>query len=101
MIEWFTGQPGHGKTLQAIARALEFQKDGRIVYVCNVRDFDYEKTGMRKMTPEEFRKWPEFLPPGSVCLVDEAYEHDMLPKRPPGAKVLTTWNVSRRIVTTA
>lgn len=87
MIEWFTGQPGHGKTLQAIARALEFQKDGRIVYVCNVRDFDYEKTGMRKMTPEEFRKWPEFLPPGSVCLVDEAYEHDMLPKRPPGAKV--------------
>lgn len=87
MIYWFTGQPGHGKTLQAIARAMEFQKQGRIVYVCNVRDFDYAKTGMLPMKPEEFRDWMNFLPDGAVALVDEAYEHGMLPKRPPGAAV--------------
>ena len=55
MIYWYTGQPGHGKTLQAINKALEFQKKGRIVYVCNVRDFDYAKTGMLEMKPEQFR----------------------------------------------
>lgn len=87
MIYWFTGQPGHGKTLQAIARAMEFQKQGRIVYVCNVRDFDYAKTGMLPMKPEDFRNWMQFLPDGAVCLVDEAYEHGMLPKRAPGAAV--------------
>lgn len=87
MIYWYTGQPGHGKTLHAIDRAIEFKEKGRIVYVCNVRDFDYDKTGMFKMTPEQFRDWTNFLPDGAVALVDEAYEHEMLPKRPPGAKV--------------
>lgn len=85
MIYWYTGQPGHGKTLQAINKALEFQKKGRIVYVCNVRDFDYAKTGMLEMKPEQFRDWMNFLPDGAVALVDEAYEHGMLPKRPPSA----------------
>lgn len=87
MIYWYTGQPGHGKSLCAIARAMEFRDQGRIVYVCNVREFDYDKTGMLKMTPEQFRNWMEFLPDGAVALVDEAYEHDMLPKRPPSSKV--------------
>lgn len=87
MIYWFTGQPGHGKTLHAIARALEFKAQGRAVYVCNVRGFDYGKAGMQPMTPEQFRDWMTFLPDGAVALVDEAYEHDMLPKRPPSAKV--------------
>ena len=87
MIYWFTGQPGHGKTLHAIARALEFKSQGRMVYVCNVRGFDYGKAGMTPMTPEQFRDWMNFLPDGAVCLVDEAYEKDMLPKRAPGAKV--------------
>ena len=87
MIYWYTGQPGHGKTLCAIARAMEFKEQGRLVYVCNVRDFDYEKTGMEKMTPADFRDWMNFLPDGAVCLVDEAYEQEMLPKRPPGSKV--------------
>lgn len=87
MIYWYTGQPGHGKTLQAIARALEFKKQGRAVYVCNVRDFDYAKTGMLEMKPEDFRNWMQFLPDGAVCLVDEAYEHGMLPKRPPSQKL--------------
>lgn len=87
MIYWYTGQPGHGKTLCAIARALEFKAQGRIVYVCNVRDFDYDKTGCLPMTPEQFRDWPDFLPDGAVCLVDEAYEHGMLPKRPAAQKV--------------
>lgn len=87
MIYWFTGQPGHGKTLCAIARALEFKQQGRRVFVCNVRDFDYEKTGMEKLTPEQFRNWMQELPDGAVCLVDEAYEHGMLPKRSAAQKV--------------
>lgn len=87
MIYWFTGQPGHGKTLHAIARALEFKAQGRMVYVCNVRGFDYAKAGMQAMTPEQFRDWMNFLPDGAVALVDEAYEHEMLPKRAPGAKL--------------
>ncbi len=87
MIYWFTGQPGHGKTLHAIEKLLEFKDKGRIVYACNIRQFDYAKTGVLEMTPEQFRDWPNFLPDGAVALVDEAYEHDMLPKRPPGSKV--------------
>lgn len=87
MIYWYTGQPGHGKTLHAIERALEFKASGRRVYVCNVRDFDYDKAGMERMTPDDFRNWMDFLPDGAVALVDEAYEHEMLPKRSPGAKV--------------
>ena len=87
MIYWYTGQPGHGKTLCAIARALEFKAQGRRVFVCNVRDFDYEKTGCEKLTPDQFRNWMQELPDGAVCLVDEAYEHGMLPKRAPSQKV--------------
>ncbi|MEV5119890.1 zonular occludens toxin domain-containing protein [Stenotrophomonas indicatrix] len=87
MIYWFTGQPGHGKTLHAIERLLEFKDQGRIVYACNIREFDYAKAGVLEMTPEQFRDWPSFLPDGAVALVDEAYEHGMLPKRPPGGKV--------------
>lgn len=87
MIYWFTGQPGHGKTLHAIERLLEFKDQGRIVYACNIREFDYQKTGVLQMTPEQFCDWPNFLPDGAVALVDEAYEHGMLPKRPPGSKV--------------
>jgi len=87
MIYWFTGQPGHGKTLHAIERLLEFKDQGRMVYACNIREFDYAKTGVLEMTPEQFRDWPTFLPDGAVALVDEAYEHGMLPKRPPGSKV--------------
>ncbi|WP_313172021.1 zonular occludens toxin domain-containing protein [Stenotrophomonas sp.] len=87
MIYWFTGQPGHGKTLHAIERLLEFKDQGRIVYACNIREFDYAKTGVLEMTPEQFKDWPNFLPDGAVALVDEAYEHGMLPKRPSGSKV--------------
>lgn len=87
MIYWYTGLPGHGKTLHAIERLLEFKDQGRMVYACNIREFDYAKTGVLELTPEQFRDWPAFLPDGAVALVDEAYEHGMLPKRAPGAKV--------------
>lgn len=87
MIYWFTGQPGHGKTNQALKMANDFKQKGRPVYVCNVRKFLPEKAGMHTMTPEQFIDWCNFLPDGAVALVDEAYEHNMLPKRPPGAKV--------------
>ncbi|UUE98319.1 zonular occludens toxin domain-containing protein [Xanthomonas hortorum pv. pelargonii] len=87
MIYWYTGQPGHGKTLHAIDRLLEFKDQGRIVYACNIREFDYAKTGVLEMTPQQFCDWPNFLPDGAVALVDEAYEHGMLPKRPNSSKV--------------
>uniref|UniRef100_UPI003F7ECCB8 zonular occludens toxin domain-containing protein n=1 Tax=Xanthomonas sp. 0924 TaxID=2835534 RepID=UPI003F7ECCB8 len=87
MIYWYTGQPGHGKTLHAIDRLLEFKDQGRIVYACNIREFDYGKTGVLEMTPQQFCDWPNFLPDGAVALVDEAYEHGMLPKRPNSSKV--------------
>jgi hypothetical protein len=87
MIYWYTGQPGHGKTLHAIERLLEFKDQGRMVFACNIREFDYAKTGVLEMTPEQFRDWPSFMPDGAVALVDEAYEHGMLPKRAPGSKV--------------
>lgn len=87
MIYWYTGQPGHGKTLHGIDHAITLRDEGRLVYVCNVTGFDHAKAGMLPMTPDEFRDWMNFLPDGAVCLVDEAYEHKMLPKRPPGAAV--------------
>lgn len=85
MIYQFTGQPGHGKTLHAIELAMEFKAKGRAVYVCNVRQFDHEKTGMQPMSPDDFKNWMEFLPDGAVALVDECYEHGMLPKLPPSS----------------
>lgn len=87
MIFWYTGQPGHGKTLHAIDHALKYRDEGRLVYVCNVRGFLHAKAGCLEMTPEQFRDWPNWLPDGAVALVDEAYEHGMLPKRGPGTKL--------------
>lgn len=87
MIYWYTGQPGHGKTLHAIDRLLDFKDQGRIVFACNIRQFDYARSGVLEMTPDQFCDWPNFLPDGAVALVDEAYEHGMLPKRPPGSRV--------------
>lgn len=85
MIYWYTGQPGHGKSLHAIERAMDFVAAGRVVYACNVNGLDYEKTGMKPMTPDEFKDWPNSLPDGSVVLVDECYQFGMLAKQPPRA----------------
>ncbi|WP_312252374.1 zonular occludens toxin domain-containing protein [Stenotrophomonas sp.] len=87
MIYWYTGQPGHGKTLHAIDHAIDFRNQGRLVYVCNVRGFKHDEARMLPMTPEQFIDWPNSLPDGAVCLVDEAYESGMLPKRRPGSTV--------------
>lgn len=87
MIHWYTGQPGHGKTLSALAHALEFKQQGRQVYVCNVRGFDYGKSGMLELSPDDFKDWMNTVPDTAVVLVDEAYEHGMLPKRPAGSRV--------------
>lgn len=72
MIYWFTGQPGHGKTLHAIEKLLEYKDQGRMTFACNIREFDYVKTGVLEMTPQQFCDWPNFLPDGAVALVDEA-----------------------------
>jgi zona occludens toxin (predicted ATPase) len=86
MIYQFTGQPGHGKTLSALKFAAEFGDQGRLVYACNVRGLDHAKAKMLPLTPDGFKDW-QSLPDGSVILVDECYEHGMLPKRSPGSKV--------------
>ncbi|HEY4583749.1 MAG TPA: zonular occludens toxin domain-containing protein [Lysobacter sp.] len=87
MIYQWTGQPGHGKTLHAIDQAIDFRDAGRLVFVCNVRGFDYEKARMLPLTPEEFKDWPNTVPEGAVVLVDECYEKGMLTKRRPGSTV--------------
>ncbi|MDG2518404.1 zonular occludens toxin domain-containing protein [Lysobacter soli] len=87
MIYWYTGQPGHGKTLHAIDHALKFRDEGRLVFVGNVRGFKHDTARCLPITPEQFRDWMNFLPDGAVCFIDEAYESEMLPKRPPGSKV--------------
>jgi hypothetical protein len=87
VIYWYTGQPGHGKTLHGIQHAMQFKDEGRHVFVCNVRGFDHDRAGMSKMTPEDFCNWMDFLPDGAVALVDEAYEHGMLPKRSAASKL--------------
>lgn len=87
MIYIYTGNPGHGKSLHAIDAVLKYVAEGRLVYVCNVADFQYEKAGCLRMEPDDFKDWMNFLPDGAVCFVDEVYEHGMLPKRPPGSKV--------------
>lgn len=87
MIYWYTGQPGHGKTLHAIDHALKFRDEGRLVYVGNVRGFKHDQARVLPISPEQFCDWMNFLPDGAVCFIDEAYEHGMLPKRPPGSKV--------------
>jgi len=87
VIYQFTGQPGHGKSLHALDLALKFKDEGRVVYAGNIRKLDYDKCGLLPITPEQFKDWPNFLPDGAVCLIDECYEHEMLPKRGPGMKV--------------
>lgn len=62
MIYWFTGQPGHGKTLHAIEKLLEYKDQGRMTFACNIREFDYAKTGVLEMTPQQFCDWPNFCP---------------------------------------
>lgn len=77
----FTGQPGHGKSVLAIERALKMRDDhvkhqqecrakgkevppDRTLYVCNVRDFDYAAAGAVPLTPDELRTWadhPEYI----------------------------------------
>lgn len=101
MFYQYTGQPGHGKTVLAIEFALEMKEKAdrlhaedpskhpvRELYVCNVRDFNHGTCGALDLTPEELRNWhsdPRF--DHAIILVDEAYEHGMFPRRPPGRPV--------------
>ncbi|RAO78186.1 zonular occludens toxin family protein [Dyella jiangningensis] len=97
-ITLVTGQPGHGKSLYAIWRGLQYVKEGREVYASGFKGLDYEKTGFKPL-PHDFRefdtadrddqgrvmpKW-QLLPHGSVILLDECY--DYMPARANGSKV--------------
>lgn len=72
MLYWYTGQPGHGKTLHAIDRVLELKAEAdakhakepdkfplRPLYVCNVRGFDYATTGAIELTPARWKTWAD------------------------------------------
>lgn len=72
MIRFLSGQPGHGKTLRALVLAMEFKKQGRVVYVEGIKDLDFDKTGFLPL--EDPKDW-ENLPDGAVILVDECYRH--------------------------
>ncbi|WP_313242389.1 zonular occludens toxin domain-containing protein [Stenotrophomonas sp.] len=101
MFFQYTGQPGHGKTVLGIEFALEMkQKADRLheedpskhpvreLYVCNVRDFNHGSCGALELTPDEVKGWhadPRF--DHAIILIDEAYEHGMFPRRPPGRPV--------------
>lgn len=101
MFYQYTGQPGHGKTVLAIEFALDMKSKAdklheqdpskhplRELYVCNVRDFNHGACGALELTPDEVKGWhsdPRF--DHAILLVDEAYEHGMFPRRPPGRPV--------------
>lgn len=101
MYYQFTGQPGHGKTVLAIEMALKMKAEAdkkhdqdplkhprRELYVCNVRDFNHGKVGAIELSPDLLKHWHEDAAfDNAIILVDEAYEHGMFPRRPPGAKV--------------
>lgn len=57
------------------------------MFVGNVRGFQHDKARVLPISPEQFRDRMNFLPDGAVCFIDEASEHEMLPKRPAGSKV--------------
>ncbi|MEN5206690.1 zonular occludens toxin domain-containing protein [Stenotrophomonas terrae] len=77
MYYQFTGQPGHGKTVLAIERALEMKAKAdklhaedpskhpvRELYVCNVRDFNHGAAHALPLSPEELKGWadhPDYL----------------------------------------
>lgn len=82
MIYLMTGQPGHGKTLRAVMRALEWVKQGRVVYAMGVRGLKYEEAGFLRL--ERFEDWMK-CPPGSAFLIDECYT--VMPRRSSAQKV--------------
>lgn len=72
MLYWYTGQPGHGKTLHAILRVLDIKAEAdskhkenpakypqRPLYVCNVREFQYDTAGAIELTPVRWKTWAD------------------------------------------
>lgn len=101
MFYQYTGQPGHGKTVLAIEFAVEMKQKAdkqheenpakhpvRELYVCNVRDFNHGACGALDLQPDELKNWhTDSRFDNAIILVDEAYEHEMFPRRPPGRPV--------------
>ncbi|GAA0709476.1 zonular occludens toxin domain-containing protein [Dokdonella soli] len=81
MIYLLTGQNGHGKTLRAMQLALQAKREGREVFVCNVKGVDYEKTGFQELA--EFKDW-QSLPDGAFVVVDEVWK--FIPPLGPGKR---------------
>ena len=77
MIYWYTGQPGHGKTLHGLDFALNMKDEAdakhakdpakypkRELFICNVRGMDFSKVNATELTPAELRAWcdsPEYI----------------------------------------
>lgn len=74
MIYLRTGKPGSGKTLRTVQEAMKAVSEGREVYALNVRDLDYEFTGIKPFPFDHLDKWQE-LPTGSMLIVDEVQKY--------------------------
>lgn len=77
MIFWYTGQPGHGKTLHGLQHAIEMKADAdkkhkadpakypnRELLICNVRGMDFSKVDGTPLEADEFKVWadsPEYI----------------------------------------
>ena len=70
MLTLITGKPGSFKTAKTASLAIQYLKEGRLVYT-NIDEFDYE--GVQKL-PEN-NDWRQ-TPDGSVIIYDEAQQFD-------------------------
>lgn len=84
MIYFLTGKPGSGKTLRLIHEAIRLVNEGREVYALNIRELNYEATGIKPAPIDHLRDWQQ-LPKGSVLIVDEVQTY--LPPMSPNAAV--------------
>ncbi|RJQ41102.1 MAG: hypothetical protein C4555_00500 [Dehalococcoidia bacterium] len=70
MIYLFSGLNGSGKTQRALARMLDWDKEGRPCFYTHV-PFKFIPAGWKECKPEDWR----MLPPKSVFLIDECQNY--------------------------
>lgn len=80
MITLITGNPGAGKSALLVSMLGDFAE--RPLYVSGVPGLSVEHLSL---TDEEVSTWPEHLPDGAVCVIDEVQR--IWRPRAPGSKV--------------
>lgn len=82
MITVLTGTPGAGKSAQLVAWLVEYEKEGRPIYVAGVPDLDIKHEVMGD--PEKWHE-PGQVPDGALLVFDEAQK--LWRPRPSGSRV--------------